>query len=257
MRMTPAFRVVAIVLALALGGVAVYTYTISTKSERAYVFIEDTPQYTFIESTEALKPISVPVNRDFLAITNPSQIVGQYTNQQVYAGQLVQPGLLMAQLPDGRRQFEYGLLPIDVGGYPVAISSDVAAVFRPDDLVDILVIIDQDGLPGDDDMIIPLFQKVRALEVVGADDSQSGTLVVGLNYQQIGVYEGLKAMEGVSFTAAINQPANADYPALYPSQLYPDLNDPIIRNLFAAPTPTPVPPVTEAEADGNEGDGGN
>lgn len=243
MRVTPALRLIMFVLGLLLAGVAAYAYTLTAQVERAYVFAEDLPQYAFIDSSDRLKAVTIPAQRDFEAATDPQQIVGMYTGQAVRGGQLVQPALLLPALPDGRRHFEAGLLPLGTAGYPVPIPADIAALFEPNDLVDILVKVNQDSLPGEEDVLFPLFQKVSALESL-----EDGKLVVGLTYQQIAVFEGLKDMEGVSFTAAITQEANGDYPALYPSQLYPDLNRSDIRELFAAPTPAPTPVPTQEAA---------
>ncbi|MCP4424876.1 MAG: hypothetical protein GY803_10315 [Chloroflexi bacterium] len=245
MRITPAIRFVAIFLSLVLAGLAAYTYHQSTQQELAYVFVENLPQYTRIESEEQLKEVWIPKDRDFSAVTNAALILGMYTGQNVTGGQLVQPSLLLERLPDGRRKFDNGLLPVNTDGYPILIPPDIAAIFQADDLVDIFVIVNQDGLPSDDDVMYPLFQKIRALQV-----QEGGSLVVALNYSQLAVYEGLRNAPGVSFTAAINQEANGDYPPLYPSQLYPDMNQEVIKNLFAAPTPIPVSEVDEVAAEG-------
>lgn len=234
MRISPIIRLMALGIALcAIGAGGWITYR-ATLSDVAYVFNQDIPQYTFIDNSDTyLTRVSVPRDRDFMVIDDPTQIVGKYTSQAVYATQLVQEPHLLEALPDGRRPFAYGLLPENTRAYPLEIPDPTLAqlVQAESDWVDIYILFDEDGFPNGDDKLILLFQKARALE---ATESH---LVVGLDVRQIAAYEGWKAVEGVSFTAGISQEANGDYTPLYQADLYPNYDDPAILDLFAAPQP--------------------
>jgi hypothetical protein len=234
--MRPGIRFLLIGVALALGGLSAYFYHQSTLTDRAYVFKTDLDPYTFIgDANEYLEAVSVPKQRNFEAAT-AGQILGRYTNQPVRVGQLVQTAVLIDQPPDGHRQFANGLLPINTRAYVISLAGGVSQIFKPDDLVDIIALLKAGDLPSPEDKAVVLFQKVWVLESLGG-----GGIVVALTYEQIAAYEGWTRVPGITFTAAISQPANGDYPGLHNVLMYPDYNDPAVQAMFAVPTPTPAP----------------
>lgn len=220
----------------------------STQTERAFVFANNFPQYTFIgNSTEAfLIPVQVPVNREFAVITDPNQIVGKYTGHHVGVNQLVQTTMIIDALPSNQRQFTLSLLPLNTRAYPIDIPKNIGEAFVSQDLIDIYALQDVDGFPSQDDSGVVLFQKLTFL------GEEEGIFLAALNVDQILAYEGWKKLPGVTFTAAISQAANGDYAPLHEGPLYPDYTDAAIRGLFAAPTPTPspTPPATMIPEEG-------
>ena len=218
MRIAPGTRALVAVLGVIFLGVFAWMYIQANQTEVAYVFIRDLGPYEFISSAEEfIKPVTIPANRDFDAITDPRQIVGKYIGpQRVAADTLVQAGYLVAELPSGQRDFPLALLPVDTYGYPVDIPTNIQGVFRSEDFIDIIALLDEDARPSPDDRGLVLFQKVRTLGIV------DNKFMVALTYEQIAAYEGWKRIPGVQFTAAINQAANSDSPPLYEVPLFPN-----------------------------------
>lgn len=221
MRIAPGTRALVAVLGVIFLGVFAWMYIQANQTEVAYVFERDMGPYEFISSAEGfIRPITIPANRDFAAITDPREIVGKYIGpQRTAADTLIQPSQLIDELPSGQRDFPLALLPIDTYGYPVDIPNNIGGVFRPDDYIDVIALIDEDNQPSPDDRGIILFQKVRTLGLV---DSK---FMVALTYDQIAAYEGWKRIPNVTFTAAINQEANSDFPPLHEVPLFPDYSD--------------------------------
>ncbi len=218
MRIAPGTRALVAVLGVIFLGVFAWMYIQANQTEVAFVFTRDIGPYEFISSAEGfIKPVTIPKNRDFAAVTDPRQIVGKYVGPQPVLNEtLVQPGALIDELPSGQRDFPLALLPIDTYGYPVDIPENITGVFRPEDYIDVLALLDEDQQPSPDDRGIVLFQKVRTLGVV------ENKFMVALTYEQIAAYEGWKRIPGVTFTAAINQEANSDFPPLYEVPLFPN-----------------------------------
>lgn len=239
MRIASGTRSLIAILGLIFLGVFGWMYYQANQTEVAYVFAKDIPPYTFIDNaSDFLAPVTIPENRDFTAVTDVREIVGKYTGPQpVYANTLIQVEYLVDELPSGQRDFPHGLLPVGTIAYPVEIPENIQGVFRPNDLIDVIALVDEDSIPGPEDTAVVLLQKVRSLGVV------EDKFMVALNYDQIAAYEGWRDLLGVTFTAAINQDANADFPPLYQAQMHPNYNDPAngARQLFAVPTPTPQP----------------
>lgn len=235
MRVGPGIRAIFFFIVLSMIGAGVYLFYLSTQVETAYVFAKDLDRYTFIEnnSEDFLRRVTIPQHRDFEVITNPAEIVGKFTDQPVYSGQLIQGAMLIDELPDGRRLFPRGLLPEGTEAYPIAVPENIGAIFAESDLVNIYALLILNEVPSPEDIGILLFQKVTSLGVI------DGNFVVALSPEQIMAYEGWQRREGVSFTASISQEANWDYPPLQAFVLYPDYNSDEGRALFARPTPQP------------------
>lgn len=218
MRIAPGTRALVAVLGLIFLGVFAWMYVQANRTEVAYVYSREMGPYEFISSADGfLLPVTIPANRDFEAITDPRQIVGKYVGPRgAVSNSLVQSGQLVESLPSGQRHFQMALLPIDTYGYPVAIPDNIAGVFRSEDFIDIIALLDEDGVPSPDDKGVVLFQKVRTLGIT------EGKFMVALTYDQIAAYEGWQRIPGVQFTAAINQEANSDFPPLFEVPLFPN-----------------------------------
>lgn len=242
---------IVVILASAMAGLMYYS---ANQLEVAYVWTKNMGEWTYVQNNteEFLVPVEVPKNRDFEVVTDPAAIVGMYTSQSVVKGQLVQASMLAPSLPDGQRRFEQGILPVGTRAYPIDIPPQIAGTFNINDLIDIYVLLDRDGVPSADDTMIMLFQKVTFLGPARSGDSGSSYLV-SLTPEQIAAYEGWLRLEGIEFTGAITQPANGNYQPLHEFLVHPDYNNPDIREMFAPPTPTP-PAVEANEVEPNEED---
>ncbi len=218
MKIAPGTRALVAVLGVIFLGVFAWMYIQANQTEVAFVYARDIGPYEFISSAEGyIKPVTIPANRDFEAITDPRLIVGKYVaGREVAAETLVQSAHLLDELPSGQRNFPLALLPVDTYGYPVEIPTNIQGVFRPEDYIDIIALLDEDERPSAEDRGVVLFQKVRTLGIV------EEKFMVALTYEQIAAYEGWKRIPGVQFTAAINQAANSDFPPLYEVPMFPN-----------------------------------
>ena len=236
MRIAPGTRALVAILGVIFLAVFAWMYIQANQTEVAYVYARDLPPLQFIENGEDyIRAITVPANREFTVVTDPREIVGKYVGtQEVYEGTLVQGPHLLNELPSGQRDFPRSLLPIDTYGYPIHIPGNIGGIFRENDLIDIIALIDEDGVPSPDDKAVLLFQKIRTLGLV------DNKFIVAFTYEQIAAYEGWNRLSNVVFTAAINQEANPDFQPLYELEIYP--TDPnTLESIFGIATPTPEP----------------
>ncbi len=242
MRIAPGTRALVAILGVIFLAVFAWMYIQANQTEVAYTYAQNMAPYTFIDNAqEDLIAITIPKNRDFEAVTNVQNIVGKYVGaQEVYAGTLVQAPNLIAELPSGQRIFPRDLLPIDTYAYPINIPTNISGVFQDDDLIDLLAFIDEDGEPSPDDKAVLVFQKVKTLGLVG------GQFMVALTYEQIAAYEGWNRLPGVTFTAAINQPANPNLQTLREFEIYPTDQE-SLDEIFGVMTPVPNPLSTNNE----------
>ena len=77
---------------------------------------------------------------------------------------------------------------------------------------------------------------------------------MAFSIEQIAAYEGWKMIPGVTFTAAISQDANGDFPPLFQLPLYIEEGEGLDA-IYGAPTPTPIPDPVEEEAPEAEPEG--
>ena len=249
MRLSSSTRSLVAILGVIFLAVFGWMYLQANQTEIAYVFARDIPAFEFIGSAEGnLRAVTVPANREFEVITDPREIVGQYIGPVgVTADGLVQPNQLVSELPSGQRSFPEALLPIGKRAYVVEIPEALTGVFETSDYIDLVAIVNEDGLPTPDDRAVLLFQKIRTLGII------EDKFTVAFSIDQIAAYEGWKSIPGVTFSAAISQEANGDFPPLYQLPLYIEEGD-NIAEIYGAPTPTPVPAPVEEEA-APQGDG--
>lgn len=241
MRLSSSTRSLVAILGVIFLAVFGWMYLQANQTERAYVFERDIPAYEFIGQAEGnLRPVTVPANRDFTVITDPREIVGKYVGPVgVSANSLVQPNQLVENLPSGQRSFPEALLPIGKRAYVIELPTDLTGIFTASDYIDLLAIVNEDGLPSADDRAVLLFQKIRTLGII------EEKFTVAFSVEQIAAYEGWRSIPGVTFTAAISQEANGDFPPLYQLPLYIE-DGPNIADIYGPPTPTPIAePVEE------------
>lgn len=250
MRLSSSTRSLVAILGVIFLAVFGWMYLQANQTEVAYVFARDIPAFEFIGSAEEyLAPVTVPANRDFEVITDPREIVGKYIGPiGVRADSLVQANQLVAELPSGQRRFPEALLPVGKRAYVVEIPKSLAGIFNESDYIDLMAVVNEDGLPTPDDRAVLLFQKVRTLGVI------NDKFTVAFSIEQIAAYEGWKMVPGVTFTAAISQDANGDFPPLFQLPLYIEEGEGL-EAIYGAPTPTPIPDPVEEEAPEAEAEG--
>ncbi|MEM9775467.1 MAG: SAF domain-containing protein [Chloroflexota bacterium] len=243
MRLSSSTRSLVAILGVIFLAVFGWMYLQANQTERAYVFARDIPAYEFIGQAEGnLRAVTVPANREFAVITDPREIVGKYVGPvSVSADSLVQPNQLIENLPSGQRSFPEALLPIGKRAYVIELPSDLGGIFISSDYIDLMAIVNEDGLPSADDRAVLLFQKIRTLGII------EDKFTVAFSVEQIAAYEGWRNIPGVTFTAAISQEANGDFPPLYQLPLYIE-DGPNIAEIYGPPTSTPIAePVVEEE----------
>ncbi|MFK7800750.1 MAG: hypothetical protein AB8G95_03875 [Anaerolineae bacterium] len=247
MRLSSSTRSLVAILGVIFLAVFGWMYLQANQTEVAYVFARDIPPYEFIGSAENnLRAVTVPANRDFSVITDAREIVGKYVGPVgVSADSLIQANQLVTELPSGQRSFPEALLPIGKRGYVVEIPSSLAGIFNSTDYIDLIAIVNEDEVPTPDDRAVLLFQKVRTLGII------ENKFTVAFSVEQIAAYEGWKSIPGVTFTAAISQEANGDFPPLFQLPLYIE-DGPNLADIYGAPTPTPEP-IPEPEEQPVEG----
>jgi len=246
MRLSGSTRSLIAILGIVFLAIFGWMFVQANQTETAYVFVRDIPPYEFISSGQVLREVTVPTNRDFTVITDAREIVGKYVGPVgVSADALVQANQLVAELPSGQRSFPEALLPIGKRGYVVDIPSNLSGIFNKTDYIDLIAIIDEDQVPSPDDRAVLLFQKIRTLGII------ENKFTVAFSVEQIAAYEGWKNIPGVTFTAAISQEANGDFPPLYQLPLY--IQDGESADLEAIYGPQSAPDLaSDAPEEGDE-----
>ncbi|MEM8856983.1 MAG: SAF domain-containing protein [Chloroflexota bacterium] len=247
MRLSSSTRSLVAILGVIFLAVFGWMYLQANQTEIAYVFARDIPAYEFIGQADGnLRAVTVPANRDFTVITDPREIVGKYVGPVgVTSDALVQPNQLIENLPSGQRSFPEALLPVGKRAYVIDIPQALSGIFVASDYIDLLAIVNEDELPSADDRAVLLFQKVKTLGII------EEKFTVAFSVEQIAAYEGWKSIPGVTFTAAISQEANGDFPPLYQLPLYIE-DGPNIQDIYGPPTPTPVAEPEQESAEAEE-----
>lgn len=233
MRLSSGTRSLVAVLGIIFLAVFGWMYVQANQTEVAYVYDRDIGSFEFVGSAEGfIRAVTIPTNRDFEAVTDPTLIVGKYIGQNaVQSGSLVQANHLVDDLPQGRRAFPKGLLPVGTTAYVLDIPVNIQGIYEEADFIDVIAIVDENEIPSPDDRAYLIFQKVKTLGVI------EDKFVVALTFEQIAAYEGWKNINNIEFVAAINQESNGNYPPLHEAKLFVDPDR--IPVIYDVPTPTP------------------
>jgi hypothetical protein len=212
-------RVIAMVVATACLGAAVFLWLKQVKVEDAYAYTCDYPAFERV-TADCLETVQVPVNRKFRTVGAEAEVVGRWTVHPVGTGEMVHPSQLSTDEPDRFRFLASGNpLPEELWGYYVPVAGDVLQAVKPGHLLT-LVMVD----PLSDQSIVVL-DKAHILE------TNEGGVYVGAGMTQIAALEGLKVeLTDEESTDAENAPwlvwtitqgANPDLPplAVYSTEL--------------------------------------
>jgi hypothetical protein len=205
----------------AVGAIA-YSFYQYRQLEYAYVPRERLPQYHRISAND-LEEVMVPRNLGIAFISDPGQLVGHYTTEAVVAGAPLVAGMVVREMPDGRRLFEGGLLPENTEAVMIDLPGNAASQMKPSDLINLYAFVAEGGAPFclESGYAYLVAQKIRMLEHVGGT-----SYLVALTPEQVAVYTNLlqsrPAREAdLSFLASITQAANEDKPTLSSYELSP------------------------------------
>ena len=98
---TKIWPVISAIIAVLMIAAAIYVYLESQRTTTVLVLARDVA-YGQLITSEDFTTIEVPFHRnnELAGLSSPSLAVGQYASRQLRAGDLAQPTMLMAQLPD-------------------------------------------------------------------------------------------------------------------------------------------------------------
>lgn len=186
-RMSNIRKLALIVLAAALAGGLGLLYW-NGRTETAYLTREPLARYQQIREDD-LVAVSLPRSRpaEFQVVSDKAALVGLYAAQDLAAGALLSPGMVVIE-PPALRTFTTGKeLPAGLRGYPLTLATDLGSVLSDADLVDLVMVNPLDGTA------TWLLSNVEPLYIAAALHGEDSTYILALAPEQIAVVEGALA----------------------------------------------------------------
>jgi hypothetical protein len=156
-------------------------------SDTAYVTTQPLARYQQITDAD-LQPVQVARNRPagFSVLTSQSDVVGKYAAQELPAGSLLVPPMVV-DAPPALRVFATGKeLPEGMRGYALTVSSDLAPLLRDSDQVDLVLLNPLNGTA------TWLLSGVEPLAIVQQENGPQSYLLA-LTPQDVAMVEGALA----------------------------------------------------------------
>jgi hypothetical protein len=204
-----------VVLAAALAAGAGLLYW-QSRTETGYLARRPLARYERI-AAEDLVPVALSRQRpaEFRVVTDAAGLAGGYAAQEIPAGTLFSPALVVDRPPELRVFAGGEELPAGLRGYPLTIATDLAPLLRADDLVDLVLVNPREGTA------TWLLGNVRPLYSVAADGPTTMYLLA-LAPEQVALVEGALAdartdQSGAYAKLVLSQPKN---PPLEPLTVY-------------------------------------